>query len=287
MKIEIKEPCSENWENMKIGLISRHCDSCKKDVMDFTQKSREEIIIFLLSNPNESVCGRMNRSQFDFHHDDIPILIEALKSRPSNSSFLILSLVCLSLVACSTENSSRLKDKQNSNQIDTTEQTTMGISIVNDDESNKNKTHSKQEIQEKQEIPTLGEPAITEGEVAIVIEEPQVAGGISISESPDENSPLKFAEKMPEYIGGLDSLFAFINRNINKPSDDIVGTVYARITVLEDGKVSNPTILRSIPDHSSFDKEVLRVIRLMPNWIPGENKGQKVAVEYTLPFRFK
>ena len=47
----------------------------------------------------------MNKNQFDFRHDDIPVLIEAFrKQRPSNS-FMILALVCLSLASCSDESS--------------------------------------------------------------------------------------------------------------------------------------------------------------------------------------
>ena len=51
--------------------------------------------------------------------------------------------------------------------------------------------------------------------------------------------------------------------------------------------ISKPTILRSILNYPSFDKEVLRLIELMPNWIPGENNGKNVIVEYNLPFQFK
>ena len=79
MNLEIKEPCHEDWDKMKIGLISRHCDSCEKAVMDFTTMNRAQIITYLLSNPNDNVCGRLKRDQFDFHHQDIPILIETLK----------------------------------------------------------------------------------------------------------------------------------------------------------------------------------------------------------------
>lgn len=107
MKVEIKEPCNESWENMKIGLVSRHCESYKKEVMDFTQKTRAEIIVYLLSHPNDDVCGRMNSTQFDFHHDDIPVLLQAFKNNKTstNASFLILTLLCLSLSSCTADNS--------------------------------------------------------------------------------------------------------------------------------------------------------------------------------------
>ena len=93
MKLEIKEPCHEDWSKMKIGLHSRHCDVCVKSVMDFTKKSRAEIITYLLSNPNDTTCGRMTKDQFDFRHEDIPILIETLKTQRPSNPFLILALV--------------------------------------------------------------------------------------------------------------------------------------------------------------------------------------------------
>src|SRR5690606_34717794 len=103
MKLEIKEPCHEDWNKMKIGMISRHCDSCNKSVMDFTKMNRAEIITYILSNPNDQVCGRMTRDQFDFHHEDIPVLIETLSKTRNPNPFLILALVCLSLSACAQE----------------------------------------------------------------------------------------------------------------------------------------------------------------------------------------
>lgn len=45
MKIKIKEPCDADWNKMKIGVQSRHYELCVKNVMDFTQMTRQEIII--------------------------------------------------------------------------------------------------------------------------------------------------------------------------------------------------------------------------------------------------
>ena len=76
MKLKINEPCHEDWSKMtskepKIGMYSRHCDSCEKSVVDFTQNSRAEIIAYMISNRENSICGRMRADQFDFKHEDI------------------------------------------------------------------------------------------------------------------------------------------------------------------------------------------------------------------------
>ena len=59
MKIKIKEPCDADWNKMKIGVQSRHYELCVKNVMDFTQMTRQEIIMYLFNNQNQSTSGRI------------------------------------------------------------------------------------------------------------------------------------------------------------------------------------------------------------------------------------
>lgn len=102
---------------------------------------------------------------------------------------------------------------------------------------------------------------------------------------------LSYAEKMPEFPGGQTELFKFINANLQYPQlekeNGIQGNVYVRFVVTEEGEVKDPTILKSVAGSSNFDKEVIRVIKLMPKWIPGENEGKKVSVYFTMPVKFK
>ena len=89
---------------MQIKLHARHCEQCDKSVIDFTQKSRAEIIAFLLENPNGSVCGRMNRQQFDIKEEDLPELISIISQpRFRANAFLILAIVCSTIFqSCET-----------------------------------------------------------------------------------------------------------------------------------------------------------------------------------------
>lgn len=102
---------------------------------------------------------------------------------------------------------------------------------------------------------------------------------------------VSIAEKMPEFPGGQSELFKFINTNIQYPQfekeNEIQGNVYVRFTITEEGLVKDPKILKSVNGAPNFDKEVIRVIKLMPNWIPGENAGKKVSVYFTMPVKFK
>jgi hypothetical protein len=57
-RISIPEPCNENWDQMTPKKNGRHCSSCNKVVVDFTNMSEKEIVAFLLKN--KSACGRIS-----------------------------------------------------------------------------------------------------------------------------------------------------------------------------------------------------------------------------------
>ena len=289
MKLEIKEPCHEDWNNMKIGMHSRHCDVCEKSVQDFTKKNRAEIITFLLSNQNDSTCGRMTRDQFDFRHEDIPILIETLKVQKTSNPFLILALVCLSLSACAQD-----QPIKNIKTPPVIKQDIMG-KVALPPVSDSVKTVQNDSIIQKTPDCNIE----YQGEVGLVgdisIEEVPVLGGIGFI---DENHvPIKdeearqFAEVMPECPGGMDAMQSFIKANLQYPDyekkNNISGNVYVRFVVEKDGSLTRFEILRSVQESVNFDDEVIRVLGLMPNWTPGRNKGEKIPVYMTLPFQFK
>lgn len=288
MKLEIKEPCHEDWSKMKIGMISRHCDSCNKSVMDFTKMHRAEIITYILSNPNNQVCGRMTRDQFDFHHEDIPILIETLHKTRNPNPFLIMALVCLSLSACAQDQP--VKDQP-------VIEHTLGEIAVPPAVQDTIKQDSIQSIR-----PIKGkvacEPIIDQGEIEPVKMgdvAPVVQGGIGIYEPETrglvDEKVHQFAENMPEFEGGMNAMFEFIKSNLKYPKyekeNGIQGNVYVRFVVEKDGSITRPEILQSVDGSQNFDSEVLRIINAMPTWTPGQNNGAKVRVYMTLPFQFK
>ncbi|MDX5347164.1 MAG: energy transducer TonB, partial [Hymenobacteraceae bacterium] len=104
----------------------------------------------------------------------------------------------------------------------------------------------------------------------------------------DTTQVLPIADKMPSFPGGDSLLFAFINKNIQYPEQartaGISGTVYTRFTVTRTGQIKDAEIAKSV--HPELDKEVLRILSLMPKWVPGEQNGQTVHVKYVLPVKF-
>ena len=102
MQPSIPNPCHEDWNKMKIGLHSRFCESCQKNVTDFTEMSRPEILAYLLENYGKETCGRLRPSQLDFHHTDLLVTIKSLtaKHKSSNLPFYLLTLGTLMLSGC-------------------------------------------------------------------------------------------------------------------------------------------------------------------------------------------
>lgn len=97
-------------------------------------------------------------------------------------------------------------------------------------------------------------------------------------------------EQMPQYPGGDSAMIAFIHKNITlQPMaqcyNGIGGKVICHFIVEKDGSVTDITILRSIDP--TCDKEAIRVLKLLPKFIPGKQNGQAVRVYYTLPVIFK
>jgi len=95
-------------------------------------------------------------------------------------------------------------------------------------------------------------------------------------------------EEPPRFPGGHDAMLSFLSENIHYPQparqEAVQGTVYLTFVINSDGSVDNARVVRGV--HWSLDEEALRVIRAMPAWIPGEQRGKPVNVQFTMPIRF-
>ena len=96
-------------------------------------------------------------------------------------------------------------------------------------------------------------------------------------------------EKMPEYPGGSAALFEYLSKNVKYPADaekkKIEGRVLVTFVVNTDGSITDIEVVRKACP--SLYAEAVRGISGMPKWIPGEQKGQKVRVKYTIPLNFR
>lgn len=109
----------------------------------------------------------------------------------------------------------------------------------------------------------------------------------SFSDTLSGEPPVMFAEEMPEFPGGPDSLNAFLTRNIQWPIGYgcATGTVLVEFIVEKDGTITHPTI--SVSLMPEFDKEALRLVSLMPKWKPARAQGVPVRCYYKIPVTFR
>lgn len=103
----------------------------------------------------------------------------------------------------------------------------------------------------------------------------------------DEKEVFVNIDVMPQFPGGEEKMLEFINNNIKYPNTEscVQGRVIVRFVVTKTGSIENIEVVRSL--EPSFDKEAVRVIKLMPKWIPGKLNGENASVWFTLPINFR
>ncbi len=103
-----------------------------------------------------------------------------------------------------------------------------------------------------------------------------------------EDDIFTVVEDSPEFPGGSEALNKFLEKNIEYPElarqNEIQGTVYATFVVEKSGKVNHVRILRGIG--GGCDEEAMRVVKLMPKWKAGKQRGKPVRVQFNLPMKF-
>jgi len=96
-------------------------------------------------------------------------------------------------------------------------------------------------------------------------------------------------EQMPEFIGGKTAMLRYIYTNIKYPQiardEGIEGLVKISFVVDKSGKPTDFEIKEDIG--GGCGEEALRVVKSMPDWIPGKQKGKAVNVQYNLPVQYK
>ena len=107
-------------------------------------------------------------------------------------------------------------------------------------------------------------------------------------EEEDEQVIFQVVEQDPEFPGGVEALYKFIQSNIKYPQlakeNNITGRVFVTFVVEKDGSVSNVKAARDIG--GGCGAEAVRVVKSMPKWTPGKQRGKAVRAAYTLPVNF-
>ena len=109
-------------------------------------------------------------------------------------------------------------------------------------------------------------------------------------EEEEEEVIFMVVESMPEFPGGQQALFKYLAENVKYPviaqENGIQGRVICQFVVNKDGSIVDVVAVRSSGE-ASLDKEAIRVIKSMPKWKPGKQRGKPVRVKYTVPVNFR
>ena len=122
----------------------------------------------------------------------------------------------------------------------------------------------------------------------VVEQMPSFAGGTVEREVVDPISEEQQTIK-ETFPPGENGLMLFLSKMIKYPvvaeENGIQGKVVCTFVVNVDGSISDVKVIKSVDP--SLDKEAIRVLKSMPKWVPGKQKGKVVKVKYTLPVTFR
>ncbi|HRS54282.1 MAG TPA: energy transducer TonB [Bacteroidales bacterium] len=103
-----------------------------------------------------------------------------------------------------------------------------------------------------------------------------------------EEEIFTIVEEQPSFPGGEEARIKFIASNIKYPQiareNGIEGKVFVTFVVEKDGSITNVKLLRDIG--GGCGEEAIRVVKAMPKWIPGKQRGQPVRVQFNMPINF-
>ena len=103
-----------------------------------------------------------------------------------------------------------------------------------------------------------------------------------------EQEIFKVVEQLPEYPGGDEALMKYLSDNLVYPprarEAGIEGRVMVGFVLEPEGRISNVKVVRS--KAAALDEEAIRVVKAMPKWKPGKQRGKAVRVQYQIPITF-
>ncbi len=110
----------------------------------------------------------------------------------------------------------------------------------------------------------------------------------NVDEVVEDVQVFQVVEESPKFPGGDAELMKFLSNNIKYPTiaqeNGIQGRVYVKFVVWKDGSIRNVEVGRGVDPY--LDQEAVRVVKAMPKWNPGKQRGVAVNVSYMLPVNF-
>ncbi len=200
IKVSIPKPCHEDWNKMTPNQQGAFCKMCAKSVIDFTQKTVQELKQYLLERKEEKICGRVNSSQLDIPKLpgtialNIPLSLIPRSLSFSNTFAIALFLTFgTTLFSCNTQQGELVGDIAttiDSYQNRDTLVKNKSVTLIDSAKTKKGEIKSGK-ISEKECTPLKGDIAIEEiKEEMLIKSESMVNGGLTIESDTLEKMPL-------------------------------------------------------------------------------------------------
>lgn len=283
-RISIPEPCNENWNQMTPNEKGRFCDLCSKTVVDFTNKTEEQILSIISKNTDSKICGRISITSPLSISISIPQSV--LKKKHSfHKAFLLALLICMgtTLFSC--------KDLHN------TSHTIGEISIVDDSTtlsySNtvskeiKTDTLEKKKLNKKTAVPSISPPprptlgVIAMGDIVVKDSVPSCAPNKEIL--PDKIYKLFEVTQKPEFPGGDSEFRKYILKNLTLPDSITRSLIFVEFIINKKGEIESLEIIRS--KYPELNEPLTQIIKNTPLWEPGKINQQAVSVKIIYPIQ--
>ncbi|MBL0014489.1 MAG: hypothetical protein IPP30_12555 [Flavobacterium sp.] len=164
IKIRIPKPCHEDWNAMTPNQQGRFCDSCTKNVVDFTQMKTPEIQEYFTRNHGKKICGRFNNEQLESIRISIPMRVLYSQTQ-FHKMFLLALFVSMgtTLLSCSNTNGNKQSiEKVEIVEEDPSDNVIMGAPVRPQNETAISKKAKALQTQKVQSI-----PLVTTGDVVL------------------------------------------------------------------------------------------------------------------------
>lgn len=272
-KINIPEHCNENWNKMTPDETGRFCVVCNKSVIDFTSKLPHEIQRFFSKNQNRTICGRFKNSQLDTVSVKIPSILYP------NTNYHKTFLLVLSLFMGNNMHSqSSLEGTLNPN-------ISAHLSVT---ETNQIVDQPKACKATDSIVKIIDDSSIVMGPIESIYDR------FLLSKSKNKkiefesfsaqkeyektsNTEEKETETKPYFPQGMRSFFAFFASEFN-PKNTQLEDMYISFTINGNGSLTynepNSYLDKNI------QKEIIRVLKLSPKWIPAKSNGISIKGRY-------
>ncbi len=294
--LSIPLPCHENWLEMTSNEKGRFCQSCSKTVIDFTKMNTSEVQDFIDKNKNRRICGHIKQSQLD--SINLQIYTSVFEEHMSfNRVFLLALLLTMgtTLLNCSDDQGNKTKRIDSVEIIDKVIDTTQNEN-TNSYDSLANCTLNKKAdsvVPKSQSTklpiaPVLGEIAV-EGLMIIDEVNPNQPMSWDVVDEPAEfkNTPQHFTRyEKRDYFSKILGEFVSKHFKISQGDLDIQGKqkIYVQFTIDKRGMVTD---IKTKSNNSILDKEAVRIIKLLPPFVPSKHAGKPVKSTYNLPIIYQ